>query len=178
VGSARSRPRLAEVPTALRPRAGGTSKLDVRVIADAAALLVEKRTGGLLPTRLVLFAGVGVTGVAVHLLVFSIFRAAGAPFWAGQGAAILIAMTWNFLWNNLLTFQDRRLRGAAMWRGLLAFYLACSLGAVWSLLIGEGALRLGAPDALASLAGALSGGLWNYGAARWAAWGLAPRKAV
>jgi hypothetical protein len=49
---------------------------------------------------------------------------------------------------------------------------------VWSLLIGQGVLRVGAPDWLASLAGALSGGLWNYGAARWAAWGLAPRKAV
>ena len=178
VGSARARPRVAEVPTALRPRAGGTSKLDVRVIADAAALLVEKRTGGLLPTRLVLFAAVGVTGIAVQLLSFSALTAAGAPSLPAQATAIVTAMVWNFTWNNLLTFQDRRRRGRAWWGGLLAFCLACSVGGLWNLALFEGVLRLGAPRTLASLAGAVAAGLWNYLAARWAAWGLAPRKAV
>jgi dolichol-phosphate mannosyltransferase len=48
VASVRPRPRVVERMTALRPRQGGTSKLDVRVVADLMALLAEKRLGGLL----------------------------------------------------------------------------------------------------------------------------------
>ena len=52
VASDRRRPRLLQIPTALRPRAGGVSKLDLRVVFDLLALLVEKRTGGALPARM------------------------------------------------------------------------------------------------------------------------------
>ena len=59
VASDRRRPRLLQIPTALRPRAGGVSKLDLRVVFDLVALLVEKRTGGALPARMTQFLFVG-----------------------------------------------------------------------------------------------------------------------
>jgi len=46
VASGPRRPQMAQIPTLLRPRAGGTSKLDTRVIVDLVTLLIEKRTHG------------------------------------------------------------------------------------------------------------------------------------
>ena len=40
-----------------------------------------------------------------------------------------VAMTSNFFINNELTYRDSKLRGRAMWGGLVLFYLVCLLGA-------------------------------------------------
>ena len=37
-------------------------------------------------------------------------------------------MTSNFILNNFLTYRDQRLKGFAILRGLLLFYLVCSVG--------------------------------------------------
>ena len=170
VASARRRPRLAQVPTALRSRVGGVSKLDLRVVFDLLALLVEKRTGGALPARMTQFLFVGLTGLLVHMTVLSTGRALGAPFWLGQSAAIFLAMNWNFMLNNGLTFRDRRLRGPALWRGLASFYVACLGGAVVSEAAGAGLHALGAPWFAAGAAGALLGAFWNYRAVQRLTW--------
>jgi dolichol-phosphate mannosyltransferase len=164
------RPTVAQIPTALRPRAGGESKLDMRVIFDLAAMLVEKHTGGVLSARAFQFLAVGATGVAVHLGVLGLTQLAETPFWAGQTLAIWAAMTWNFLLNNGLTFRDQRLRGANLWRGLLSFYAACLGGALVSDLAGAGLHALDAPWALAGVAGAVLGAAWNYQAAKRVTW--------
>lgn len=163
-------PAVEQVPTALRARAGGRSKLDLRVSFDLIALLVEKRSGGAVPARLFQFLLVGATGVAAHLAVLGATQLAGLPFWAGQTAAVMAAMTWNFMLNNSLTFRDRRLRGSALWRGLLSFYAACLGGALLSDLAGSALNAAGAPWAAAGVAGAVIAGLWNYHAARRVTW--------
>ncbi|MFX8106487.1 hypothetical protein ABTK92_19260, partial [Acinetobacter baumannii] len=93
------RPTIVECTTALRPRLGGASKLDVRVIADLAALLVEKRLGGLIPARFVLFTGVGLSGVIVNVAGLLLLHRLGAPHQLALMAAIFSAMSWNF-WLN------------------------------------------------------------------------------
>ena len=173
VASARTPPRIAEVPTALRTRLAGESKLDLRVAADLAALVVDKRTGGLIPARFVLFAAVGVSGVAVQLAAFALFSLADPVFSAAQGMAIVTAMTWNYWLNNLLTFRDRRLRGTAWLRGWITFALACSAGALVNLAVGGGLHAVAAPDLVANVGGALAGGVWNFWAARRVTWGVA-----
>ena len=170
VASDRRRPRLLQIPTALRPRAGGVSKLDLRVIFDLVALLVEKRTGGALPARMTQFLFVGLTGLVVHLMVLAASQGLGAPFWLGQSVAILVAMSWNFMLNNGLTFRDRRLRGGALWRGLLSFYVACLGGAAVSEAVGAGLHALDVPWFAAGAAGALLGAFWNYGAVQRLTW--------
>ena len=50
------------------------------------------------------------------------------------------------------------------------FYAACSGGALLGQGLGNGLLVAGAPRLLAGLAGALSGGVWNYVATRWMIW--------
>ena len=77
--------RLVEVPCKFHPRAAGRSKLDVLVLIQFAALLLDKATHGLLPLRFVSFALVGLVGVAVHLLVLSVSRLGGAHVRGGAG---------------------------------------------------------------------------------------------
>lgn len=179
VASDRRRPRLLQVPTALRARVGGVSKLDLRVVFDLAALLVEKRTGGALSARMTQFLFVGLTGLLVHLMVLSTGRALGAPFWLGQSGAIFLAMSWNFMLNNGLTFRDRRLHGRALWQGLASFYLACLGGAAVSEVAGAGLHALDVPWYAAGVAGALLGAFWNYRAVQRLTWrpAAAARKA-
>ena len=38
-------------------------------------------------------------------------------------------MTWNFVFNNLITYRDQRLRGAAFVAGLASFYAIGAVGA-------------------------------------------------
>ncbi len=159
--SGRRPPRLYETPTSLRARIGGRSKLDMRVCADLVALIAEKRTGGWLPARVFLFALVGASGVAVNLAATGLARTAAPLAWA-QAAGIGVAMTSNFVLNNLLTFRDRRLRGAKMLGGLLAFYAACGIGAVVNEAVAVLLAARGAYWPLASLLGAFSAVVINY----------------
>jgi dolichol-phosphate mannosyltransferase len=163
IASGRRRPTVVQVPTALRPRGSGESKLDIRVAADLAALLVEKRTGGLIGARFVLFAGVGLSGMAVNLAVLSAAQAFGARSYAlAAGAATLVAMVWNFAFNNILTFRERRLRGPAFWRGLAMFCLASAAGGLLAEGVGIGARSLHTSWVAAGVLGALAGGVMNY----------------
>lgn len=163
-------PRTVEVATALRPRAGGVSKLDLRVVADLAALLLEKRTGGAISARLALFLAVGLTGVAVHLATLAGGRLLGAPFWAAQAAAVTIAMTSNFWLNNALTFRHQRLRGLAALRGLASFYAACLLGAALNEGVAVAVRQIGGPWLAAALAGVAAGAFCNYALAKRLTW--------
>jgi dolichol-phosphate mannosyltransferase len=170
VASGTRRPRTVEAPTALRPRAGGASKLDFRVMADLAALLVEKRTRGLVPARLALFLGVGATGLLVHLGTLQGARFEHAPFWAAQATAVMVAMTSNFALNNALTFRHLRLRGLRALKGLISFCAACTVGAAVNEAIAVGLQRVGGHWTLAAMAGVVAGAFCNYALAQRLTW--------
>ena len=57
---------------------------------------------------------IGGLGVLTHLATLWLaVYSLGIGFAAGQGIATMVAMTGNFLLNNLFTYRDRRLRGAS-----------------------------------------------------------------
>lgn len=169
--SARRPLRFAEVPLHFRRRHSGTSKLDTLVALEFARLVVDKTIGRTLPTRFVLFALVGLSGVGVHLAVLGLtFRGVVVPFVWAQGLAVWAAMTWNFFLNNWFTYRDQRLRGLAVLKGLLSFYAACSLGAVINVEVADRMYVTGLPWALAGLAGAVVGAVWNYGVTQVLTW--------
>ena len=171
VASLRTPPRIEEAPSALRERQGGVSKLDARVIIDLVGLLVEKATGGFVPARFVPFAMVGASGVVVHAGVLSFgFGLMHLPFWAAQAGAIWVAMTWNYIINNDLTFRDRRRTGWAFARGAGLFYGACLGGAVLSEAVSSAAHAWGLHWLAAGVIGALLGGAWNFVAASLTTW--------
>src|SRR5207244_714980 len=79
-----------------------------------------------------------------------------------QAVATLAAMTSNFFLNNVFTYGDQRLRGRAMWRGLLSFYAACGIGALINLAIAEWLFLKSLPYWVAGLGGASIAALWNF----------------
>src|SRR5207237_10640866 len=122
IAAARGEIRVVELPYRMRSRAYGESKLSARVVAEFFMLLLYHQTGRLLPARFFLFAAVGVTGVGVHLCLLWLLFAVTSNFLLSQTLATFAAMTSNFFLHNIFTYGDQRLRGPAIWRGLLSFY--------------------------------------------------------
>jgi dolichol-phosphate mannosyltransferase len=162
--------RIKELPYVFRPREAGESKLDTIVLIEFLTLLLDKVSGGILPMRFLSFAAVGGFGLLVHLLVLtaSIHR---MDFAAAQWLASFAAMTANFWLNNRLTYSDVRLRGAALWRGLLIFYVVCGVGVaanvgIAGLMLHDDQMNWG----LAGAAGALITLVWNYAVSATLVW--------
>ena len=122
--------RHAEVPIRFRPRAGGRSKLDARALWLFAMLLVEKASRGLIAARVASFLAIGSAGLAVQMSVLYALLAGGLPFAYAQTGAALAAVTFNFFFNNLLTFGDRRFEGWALLPGWAGYLALCSVGLV------------------------------------------------
>lgn len=163
LASARGRLRVAEVAYGFRPRAHGDSKLDSQVALDFLGLLLVKLTGNAIPVRFFSFALIGAFGMLVHLMALKLALSGfGLSFAAAQALATLVAMTSNFFLNNRLTYRDKRLRGIAALRGLLAFYAICALGALSNIGVATWLYSNEPIWWLAGLAGSLVGAVWNY----------------
>jgi dolichol-phosphate mannosyltransferase len=163
VATAQGGLRIVEVPYTFGSRLHGESKLDSLVVMDFLGLVLAKLTRDLVSLRFLLFAMIGSLGLAVHLVTLYIaLNAFNEPFAEAQAVAAFVAMTFNFLLNNRLTYRDQRLKGFALLRGLVIFYLVCSIGLLANVgvafsLYGQRALWW-----LAGAAGALMGVVWNY----------------
>jgi len=156
--------RVAEVPYRFRNRERGESKLDVNVELEYLFLLIDKMIGNYVPTRFVVFVLVGSLGMVVHLSCLALlYLVAKTSFAAAQTAATLAAMTFNFVLNNVVTFRDRRLKGWRFVRGLMTFYLACSLGALMNVSFAEFLHRQAIPWYVAGVSGTAISSVWNYG---------------
>jgi dolichol-phosphate mannosyltransferase len=154
---------FAELPFHFRRRIHGESKLDTLVAWEYLTLLLDKLAGPIIPVRFLLFAMIGGFGVLTHLatLWLSVYPL-GLAFEAGQAIATMVAMTGNFLLNNLFTYRDRRLRGLALVTGLLSFYAVCGLGAAANVGIASHLFASQHSWWLAGLGGAAIGAVWNY----------------
>ncbi len=171
LSAARGRWKVLELPYVFRERRHGASKLDSAVTLEFLGLLVSRMTGGLLPIRFVLFVMVGFSGVAVQLAVVRLVLAASAaPFLVAQVVGVVSAMTSNFILNNMLTYRDRSLRGWEFLRGLLSFYAVCGVGAVANVGVAGSVFAVVPNWALASIAGAAIGALWNFWASLLVTW--------
>lgn len=155
--------KIAEISYRFRERVAGESKLDTLVTLDYLGLLFSKILGGVLPVRFLMFGAVGVSGIAVHLLMLQYaISILHLPFAWAQFAAVMVAMTWNFAVNNRLTYRDARLTGRHWVTGLLMFYLACSIGSVGNVGVASWIYSFHATAWVAGLAGALMGAVFNY----------------
>ena len=157
-------PRVAEVPYRFRNRELGVSKLDVNVQLEYIFLIIDKLVGNWIPTRFALFVLVGALGVIVHLAVLApLYLNHRHHFPQAQLIATMVAMTFNFLLNNVVTFRDRQLRGWRLLTGLLTFYAACSLGAAMNVAFSTMLIRQRIPWYVAGISGTGISSVWNYG---------------
>ncbi len=154
--------RFAEVACGFNARRHGESKLDTMAAWEFGSLLIDKLVGRYLPLRFVIFALVGCTGVVVHLLVLGLANLVGLSFAVASGLAVLAAMTWNFVFNNIITYRDQRLRGPAFLAGLASFYAIGAIGAIANVGIAQIVFEQGRGWWLAGIAGALIGVIWNF----------------
>lgn len=163
--------KIAEMPYAFRPRQLGRSKLDALVVADFLGLLLAKLSGNTMPPRFFLFALVGASGLAVHMAMLrTLLTTTHISFDAAQLAAAFVAMTSNFFLNNALTFRDRRLVGAAAFKGLLTFYLVCSVGTLANVGVADLVYLRDPSWWRAGIAGALMAAVFNYAVSSMLTW--------
>lgn len=163
VATARGELRITEVPYTFGSRMHGESKLDSMVALDFLGLVLAKLTNDVVSLRFLLFALVGSIGLFVHFAaLFIALEAFRLPFAEAQACGALLAMTSNFLLNNFLTYRDQRLKGFGILRGLLLFYLVCSVGLLANVGVAFSVYDQEPIWWLAGAAGALMGVVWNY----------------
>jgi dolichol-phosphate mannosyltransferase len=163
VATARGELAAKEIPYTFGSRLHGESKLDSMVALDFLGLVLAKLTNDAVSLRFLLFAMVGSTGLVVHFAaLYAALEFLYLDFPQAQGVAAFLAMTSNFLLNNFLTYRDQRLKGVAVLRGLLVFYLVCSVGLLANVGVAFSVYDQEPIWWLAGAAGALMGVVWNY----------------
>ena len=155
--------RIVEIPYTFGSRLHGESKLDSMVALDFLGLVLAKLTNDAVSLRFLMFAVVGSIGLFVHLAALYVaLEGLKLPFEEAQACGAWMAMTSNFILNNFLTYRDQRLKGFAILRGLLLFYLVCSVGLLANVGVAFSVYFQQQPWWLAGAAGALMGVVWNY----------------
>jgi dolichol-phosphate mannosyltransferase len=165
--------RVKEFPLKFAQRASGESKLDHGVVLDFLAGLYERWLGRIIPTRFALFATVGALGVIVHMAVLSpLYKIAQVPFSLSQAVAALVAMTFNFWLNNLLTYRDQKLTGIkAFCFGWGKFCLACAIGYFANIAVATMLNDNGVHWYVAAIVGVTVASVWNYALSSKFVWG-------
>lgn len=168
--------RFKELPYEFRSRFSGESKVDTTVVWEYFMMLLDKLFGRVVPIRFIAFSLVGGFGVLVHLAVLSVlFKGFSVSFVESQTGATLVAMTTNFLMNNLLTYRDMRLRGWRLLKGWVSFVLACSVGAIANVGIAAYMFERATFWVVSAITGVLIGAVWNYAVTAVYTWGKAQR---
>ena len=172
---------VKDFPMNFSARRSGESKLDRAVAFEFLVGLYDKWLGRIIPTRFALFGTIGAVGVVVHMAVLSAYLAlAGgtvrsqlvSDFEVGQTVAAVVAMTFNFVLNNTLTYSDQRLTGfAGLLRGWLKFAATCSVGLLANVGIAAILVRYGFHPYPAAFAGIAVGSVWNYALSSRFVWG-------
>jgi len=129
--------RIAEVGYVFRERAAGESKVTARLYLEYLRHLLRLRLA-LLPPRFPKFAAVGLSGMAVDMLVLWLLKGrARWPLTTSKLVGAEMAIVNNFLWNDLWSFGDLaalqgdgllRLRRFGKFNAICAAGLALSVG--------------------------------------------------
>lgn len=163
--------RFKELPYQFMSRIAGESKLDSQVAWDYGMLILDKLVGKIIPVRFLAFCIVGALGVLIHLLSLSImYKMLNISFVSGQAIATIIAITFNFSLNNVLTYRDMRIRGWKWLRGWFSFTLACSVGAIANVGIASYLFQMKTKWIIAAVSGILVGAVWNFSVTQFYTW--------
>ena len=171
--------KIAEVGYTFRPRHAGESKMNPLIVIQYLGLWFSKLTNGALPPSFLLFGLVGGTGVVVHLATLAAVTGLlnnatamshEAIFLAAQISATLVAMTWNFVLNNNLTYADRKLRGTRLITGFISFCAICALGGIANISVANAIYQWDHQTFIAGLSGAVMSSVFNYAVTRAFTW--------
>jgi dolichol-phosphate mannosyltransferase len=176
--------RVKEFPMNFAARAEGESKLDQTVVFEFLVGLYDKWLGRIIPTRFALFGTVGALGVLVQVGALKLIKVilghslassslSGSEYFIlANTLAAIVAMSFNFVLNNELTYSDKRLRGfGPVMRGWAQFALTCSLGLLTN--VGSAAVlkSMGIHELVAVVGGIILGSVWNFALSSKFVWG-------
>ena len=163
VATARGDLRVKEIPYTFGSRLHGESKLDSMVALDFLGLVLAKLTHdvGVAALPAVCDGRIDRPVRAFRRTVCGA-RSLRVAVSGSAGLRCALAMTSNFILNNFLTYRDQRLKGFAILRGLLLFYLVCSVGLLANVGVAFSVYDQEPIWWLAGAAGALMGVVWNY----------------
>ncbi|MBI2740155.1 MAG: glycosyltransferase family 2 protein [Rhodospirillales bacterium] len=163
---------IRELPFEFQSRRHGESKFQLYVLWLLACDIASKLSRGMLPPRLISFVGVGLIGSIFHFAVLYASMDLGAVFWLAQAIATVVAMVFNFTINNVLTYSDDRLRGAAFYKGLLLYSLIASVGIVANVSTAQIAyMRLHGHTFIAATTGLVIDVIWRFVVSNRLIWG-------
>ena len=178
--------RVKEFPLHFAARAEGESKLDRTVVFEFLIGLYDKWLGRIIPTRFALFGTVGALGVVVQFaalwlvlsgilgqrFVYGHWETGQTTFNIANAIAATVAMTFNFVLNNELTYADKRLRGVGpLLRGWAQFALTCSLGLLTNVGVTAALKSMHFHDVAAVLIGIVVASVWNFALSSKFVWG-------
>jgi dolichol-phosphate mannosyltransferase len=163
---------VSEVPLTFQPRTHGTSKLDVAIFWDFLISVLHNLSFRLLPRRAISFGLVGTSGVFVQLVVNQVLMVIGGiNFEQALPIAVIAAASSNYMINNALTFRFQRLKGTALFKGLLKFLVVATLPVLANVGVASAFHRFVSTDLItAQLAGILVVFIWNYAASSRFVW--------
>jgi dolichol-phosphate mannosyltransferase len=178
--------RVKEFPLHFAARAEGESKLDRTVVFEFLIGLYDKWLGRIIPTRFALFGTVGALGVVVQFallwlmlsvvlgerFVYGHWSSDETTFNIANGLAAVVAMSFNFVLNNELTYADKRLRGFyPLLKGWAQFALTCSAGLLTNIGSTAALKRMHVHDVIAVLVGIVLASVWNFALSSKFVWG-------
>jgi dolichol-phosphate mannosyltransferase len=166
---------LVEVPYVFEERGRGSSKLGTRQYVEYVFHMIRlaRWTGQL--EAWVHYGVVALVGAMVNVgaLYLLIYRAKWTLLVAVP-VAIELALISNFFWNHTLTFRSRQAGHNSLLSRFLRYERVCAPGAALNALVTLLLARQGLEPLLASAAGVLAGGVWNFFLnvpAIWRVWG-------
>ena len=163
--------RIGEVPYTFRPRHAGESKMSSIVVVQFLGLRAEQADRRPAADEL---PAVRPRRRARRLRPHG--RAVGSrhlPASISSGprlSATLVAMTFNFVLNNELTYANKKLRGWRYLTGLLSFYAVCSIGALANVSVASWIYALDRSFWIAGFAGVLMSVVFNYSVTKVFTW--------
>ncbi len=163
IATSRNKLVIREFGYEFKKRHSGHSKMSLLVVLELIGLILSHLTLGLISVRFFLFALVGFSGIFVQLIsTYFLFKIIGLSFFFSHLISIIITMTSNFFLNNAITFKDHSLIGRSFFRGLISFYVICSVGAFANIAVADKLFSSLGIWYFASAIGALVGAFWNF----------------
>lgn len=165
--------KFQEIQMHFKKRNSGESKLDIMAISEFVMLIFDKLFGRFIPVRFALFILVGLSGLFVHSCCLYFFlKFANLQFLQSQILSTLIAMNTNFIFNNLFTYRDKRIKGIkSLAKGLVSFCAACALGAIVNIFTADFLYSRNIHWLVSGVLGGMAGAIWNYGITSYFTWG-------
>ncbi len=115
--------RVAEVPYVFRDRTIGASKLGPEYIVNTMKYIMRVRITEILENRIFKFVVVGGVGALVQFTFLYLYRKV-MPFQLAFFLSIETSIVSNFIWSNIWTFSDRKLKAIQVPAKFIQFNLA------------------------------------------------------